>query len=199
MVRFFLPFSLLAQAALCLSLMETECFRARSALPVLFHCQDLVDAIDHLARMPGENEVKAWGRRVPSTGPYTEHLPKVYYIQGQTLYTTCAVKVDVDRLDYFAVDSFRQSDVARSSGKVVDRCLLSQGMIGLDYPSVEGHVYVTIVRIDAPAVLEFSRIHHVQNISLPNSTSVLRIASGDAVINGGGVGHNGTSRKIDSK
>ena len=185
MVPSFLSQFLLVLATLCPRCLGTECFHARSALPILWHCQDLVNAIAGLARRPGENHLKEWGRRLPTT-EQTQSLPKFYYIVGAVLPTTCAVKVDVDRTDSFAVDPFRQSDVAAASERVVGRCLLRQRLIGLDYPSEAGHVYAMIIRTDAPAQMKLSPTHSIQNISLPNLGGILRIVTGDIVIRKGG-------------
>lgn len=72
--------------------MSTECLHARSALPIVHHCQDLTDAIAYLSRLPNENNLRAWGRHLP-TGPDTEKVPKVYWIVGRGP-TTCAVHVE---------------------------------------------------------------------------------------------------------
>lgn len=72
--------------------LSTECFHARSALPIIRECQELTDAIAYLSRLPNENNVKAWGRHLP-TGPDTEKVPKVYWIVGRGP-RTCAVHVE---------------------------------------------------------------------------------------------------------
>lgn len=165
-------------ALLLLFSQAIECFRALTALPVLYHCQDLIDAIVYLARQPGEDDVKAWGRRLPST-LYTQKVPKLYHILGPVIQTTCAVKVDVDRDDFLASDDFRQSDVARSAGMVVSGCLRARRLVGLDYPGEGGHVYAMIIRADGPWGLETAGGYEVRNVSLPNTNNVLRIVEGN--------------------
>ncbi|KAL8817958.1 MAG: hypothetical protein Q9191_008043 [Dirinaria sp. TL-2023a] len=185
-------------ATFCAQSWGTECFHTRSALPVLFHCRDLTNAIAWLAHQPGENDLKSWGRHLPTTAR-TQSLPKLYYIVGAVLRTTCAVQVDVDQTDALAVDSFRQSDVAVSASNVVDRCLVRQQLLGSDFPGEAAHVYVMILRIDASARLELSRAHDVQDVKLPGSADVLRILTGYHPIYGIGVyrGNNSLSRVDD--
>lgn len=192
MVPFHLCRIFLILATLCMKSLEIECFHARSALPYISHCQDLNNAIAWLARMPGENDVRAWGRHLPTTAE-TQKIPKLYFIDGPAISTTCTVKVDVDRTDSFAVDSFRLSDVAAASARVVDDCLVRQRLIGLDYPSEAGHVYVKIMRTDAPGELKLPRRFDMQNLSLPNSASVLHIVSGDAAMKETGASRSNSS------
>lgn len=162
----------------------TECFHARAALPVSFHCQDLIEAIAYLSRIPGENDVRSWGRRLP-TELHTMKVPKSYWIAGRGP-STCAVHVDVNPANLFAVDSFRQSDVGQSAARVVENCLIRQRLIGLDYPTELKHVYVKVVRSDSPLTLGISGTHHVESILLPDTAGVLHIATGDVVISSGG-------------
>ena len=153
-----------------------ECYRARTAIPLAGHCQALVEAIEYLSGMPGENNVRSWGRHLPTT-PQTMKVPKVYWIGGRGP-DTCAVHVDVRSTDLFAVDSFRQSDVARSATRVVAACLVRQLKLGLDYPTELEHVYVKIVRSDAPFLMRSFGKYSDENVSLPDSGEVLHIATG---------------------
>lgn len=89
--------------------------------------------------------------------------------------------------DTFAVDTFRQSSVGLAAERVVERCLIGQSLIGLDWPSAAEHVYAKIVRTDAPFNLMSLQEFDVQNVSLPNTTSVLQIVMGsvlDIIIGG---------------
>lgn len=199
MIPFLLFQILLILATLCARSLGIECFHARSALPIISHCEDLINALAWLSRLPGENDVRAWGRRLPTTAE-TQNIPKVYFIDDPAISTTCAVEVDVDRTDSFAVDSFRLSDVAAASARVVDECLVRQRLIGLDYPSEAGHVYVKIKRTDAPAELDLHRKFQIQNLSLPNSGSVLQIVSEDIVTKQNGAFRgNGSLGQIDDQ
>lgn len=119
------------------------CIRAPALLPIVSDCTSIVDAITWLSRMQGENTMKAWGRRLPTT-PDTEKVPKVFWISGRGP-STCAVHVDVDAYDLWAVDSFRLSDVALAGEQVVVRCLIPRSKIGLAYPAGrDGHVYAKV-------------------------------------------------------
>ena len=160
--------------------LQTECYHARSALPILLHCEELAEAIDYLSRRPGENDIMAWGRRLPTTR-HTQKLPKVYWISGRGP-STCAIHIDVNPTDYFAVDSFNQSRVASCASRVVQQCLAQQGLLGLDYPTAEEHVYVKVVRSDSPMLLDTLGAHEVENVALPDSMNVLHVASKDVMI-----------------
>lgn len=83
-----------------------ECLPPRGNLPTVRDCRDLTDAIAYLARLPGENNLKTWGRRLPST-PDTQKVPKIYWIVGRGP-TTCAVRT------YFSDSSLPQSPAYRS-------------------------------------------------------------------------------------
>lgn len=151
-----------------------RCTDAKGPLPTIKHCNELTEAIDMLSRLPGENNMRAWGRRLPTTD-LTQNLPKVFWIAGRGP-TTCAVHVDVDEDDYFAVDDFRVRSVGMAAGRVVAQCLVARGKIGLAYPG-QGHVYVRIVRTDTPFELNVVDPSRVQSLALPNSTDTLQIAT----------------------
>lgn len=125
----------LSQAAICTP--------ARGLLPTVGDCKDLIDAIAWLSRMPDENNMKAWSRRLPTTLD-TQKVPKVFWISGRGP-TTCEVRVDVDSYDLFAVDDFRLADVASAGEEVVAQCLSPRRMVGLAYPAgPDGHVHAKV-------------------------------------------------------
>lgn len=152
-----------------------ECLPPRGALPTVKDCRDLTNAILYLASLPGENNMKTWGRRLPST-PDTQKVPKIYWIVGRGP-TTCAVHVDVNADDIFAVDTFRVSTVGMAAERIVDRCLVGEGQIGLEYPGVERYVYAKIVRTDAPLFFDLLGDSDVQSLPLLNGTGVLQSAA----------------------
>ena len=87
--------------------------------------------------------MKAWGRRLPSTLD-TQKVPKVFWISGRGP-TTCAIHVDVDSYDLWAVDDFRLADVASAGEEVVVQCLTAKGKVGLAYPAgADGHVHAKV-------------------------------------------------------
>ena len=119
------------------------CTSARHLLPTISDCKDIAEAVSWLSRMPEENNMKAWGRRLPTT-PDTQKVPKVFWISGRGP-TTCAIHVDVDAYDTFAVDDFRLSDVALAAEDVIDQCLVAKSKIGLAYPAgADGHVHAKV-------------------------------------------------------
>ena len=119
------------------------CYAAPSLLPTVKDCTDLIDAISWLSSLPNENNMKAWGRRLPSTLD-TQKVPKVFWISGRGP-TTCAVHVDTDPSDLWAVDDFRLSDVASAGEEVVAQCLSAKSKIGLAYPAgPDGEVHAKV-------------------------------------------------------
>ena len=87
--------------------------------------------------------MKAWGRNLPTTDT-TQNLPKVFWIAGPGP-TTCAIHVDVDSYNVWAVDNFRLSDVAFAADNVIAQCLIPKGKIGLAYPAgPDGHVHAKV-------------------------------------------------------
>lgn len=125
----------LSQAAICTA--------APGLLPTMSDCNDLIEAIDSLSRLPGENTMRAWGRRLPTTLD-TQKVPKVFWIAGRGP-TTCAIHVDVDAYNPWAVDDFRLADVAAAGQEVVTQCLIGKGKVGLAYPAgIDGHVHAKV-------------------------------------------------------
>ena len=119
------------------------CTSARGLLPTIRDCHDIAEAISLLSRNPSENTMKAWGRRLPTT-PDTEMVPKVFWISGRGP-TTCAIHVDVDAYDPWAVDDFRLSDVASAADEVIAQCLVAKSKLGLAYPAgLDGHVHAKV-------------------------------------------------------
>ena len=120
------------------------CIRPPALLPTISDCTTIVEAIGWLSRMQGENTMRAWGRRLPTT-PDTQKVPKVFWISGRGP-TTCAVHVDVDAYVPWAVDDFRLSDVAAAGEQVLAECLMARSKIGLAYPAgMDGHVYAKVI------------------------------------------------------
>ena len=109
-----------------------ECFSG--SLPNLQDCQVLITALNHLSRMPGQNDPKEYGRTVQSD-LYSEKLPRVYYLSGPEDYN-CAIFVDVGIADYYAIDTFRLSDLARAAHGVFIVCLVNEGQLGMYVYSV---------------------------------------------------------------
>ena len=104
-----------------------ECYSG--SLPNLPDCQILITALNQLSRMPGQNDPKEYGRTMQSD-LYSEKIPKVYYISGPEDYN-CAVFVDVEIADYYAIDTFRLSDLARAANAVFVMCLVNEGKLGM--------------------------------------------------------------------
>ena len=124
-----------SQAAICVA--------ARGLLPTIKDCEDLTTAITYLSRLPGENNVRAWGRRLPTTLE-TQKVPKVFWISGRGP-STCAISVDVDSYDLFAIDDFRLADVASAGDEVIAQCLSAKRKVGLAYPAgPDGHVHARV-------------------------------------------------------
>lgn len=125
--------------------------------------------------------MKAWGRRLPTTFD-TQKVPKVFWISGRGP-TTCAVHVDVDAYDLWAVDDFRLADVASAGEEVVAQCLSPRRMVGLAYPAgPDGLVHAKIVRTDSPFDLESFNQSDVQSFALPGAMEILQVATVDPAL-----------------
>ncbi|CAF9930353.1 hypothetical protein IMSHALPRED_008149 [Imshaugia aleurites] len=154
------------------------CTTAPSLLPTVSDCNDLTGAINWLSSLPGENTMKAWGRRLPTTDD-TQKVPKVFWIAGRGP-TTCAIHVDVDSYDLWAVDDFRLRDVATAAEEVVAQCLVAKSKVGLAYPAgPDGHVHAKVVRTDSPFALESFNQSDVQRFAMPGTVETLQVASVD--------------------
>lgn len=172
-----------------------ECLLPPGALPIVRHCQDLTDAIAYLSRLPEENNLKTWGRRLPSTAN-SQKVPKIYWIVGRGP-TTCAVHVDVNADDTFAVDTFRVKAVGLATERVVSRCLVGQRKIGLEYPSGGQHVYAKVVRTDSPFFLDFLGDANVERVPLLSGRGVLKSATISLTGGRGGAFNHSESLVVD--
>ncbi|CAD6570781.1 MAG: hypothetical protein ASARMPRED_003931 [Alectoria sarmentosa] len=154
------------------------CTSTRGLLPTVRDCNDLIEAISWLSRLPNENNMKAWGRRLPTTLD-TQKVPKVFWISGRGP-TTCAVHVDVDSYDLFAVDDFRLADVASAAEEVVTQCLSAKSKVGLAYPAgPDGYVHAKVVRTDSPFELRSFNQSDVQRFAVPGTTDTLQVVTID--------------------
>ena len=113
-------------------------------LPFPRDCRAIIAGIDWVAAKPHESHPRAWGRRVQTTWD-SEQLPKIFYIEGRNPPNTCAVQVDVDPWDYFAVDTFTLRQLGDASKVIYRECLVSRGKLGEEYPSGERHVWAKLV------------------------------------------------------
>ncbi len=158
-----------------------RCIAPPGALPTLPDCRDLTNAIAYVSHLPGENDLKTWGRLLPET-PDTVNLPRVYWVSGQGP-TTCAVQVDVSADDYLAVDEFRLRSVGVAAEEVVAQCLLRLRQIGISYPRPSQRVYAKVIRTDNPFLSELRRISTVQSLRIPNTTNLLQSVSVSSSVN----------------
>ncbi|KAI4154437.1 MAG: hypothetical protein L6R39_001378 [Caloplaca ligustica] len=127
-----------------------RCFRPPDALPARRDCRAIIAGIDWVSTRPSENYPRAWGRHLHTTST-TENLPKLFQIEGRRPPNLCAVEVDVDPLDIYAIDTFRLTDLTAASRKVYWECLMGKAMIGLEYPSPEEgekKVWAKLVRLN---------------------------------------------------
>ena len=104
-----------------------ECYTG--SLPNLQHCGVLIAALSGLSRLPGKNDPKEYGRTMHSDR-YSEKIPRLYYLGGPEEYN-CAIFVDVEITDFYAVDTFRLADLARAANAIYILCLVNQGKLGL--------------------------------------------------------------------
>lgn len=58
------------------------------------------------------------------------------------------MEVDVDPLDFYAIDDFRLTELATAAARVYAVCLMGRAMIGLEYPGREKKVWAKLVKLD---------------------------------------------------
>ncbi|KAL8989115.1 MAG: hypothetical protein Q9169_008428 [Polycauliona sp. 2 TL-2023] len=124
---------------------------ARTQLPIVDHCQELVYALLYASRLPHKNDPKTWGRGLRSTD-FTEYLPKVYWLPGRGP-RSCAVNLDVDPLHPEAREMFRLSDIATATIRMVNICLIGRREVGRDVLGSGGRVWAKLVRTDGPILV----------------------------------------------
>ncbi|KAL9594200.1 MAG: hypothetical protein Q9219_007162 [cf. Caloplaca sp. 3 TL-2023] len=117
-------------------------------LPLLEHCQALLYALAYASRLPPENSPKTWGRGLPSNPPFTEHLPKLYWLPGRGP-QTCGLTLDVDPLFPDAREVFRLEDVAVAGVRIVNVCLVRRRELGREWLGEGRRVVGKVVRMDA--------------------------------------------------
>ncbi|KAL9002683.1 MAG: hypothetical protein Q9188_004409, partial [Gyalolechia gomerana] len=92
-----------------------RCFPSPSSLlPPYRDCRVIIAGIDWLSTRATERGPRDWGRAV-HTAATTERLPKFFMIQGRQPPNVCAVEVDVDPIDYYAIDTFTLEEVAEAA------------------------------------------------------------------------------------
>ncbi|KAL8747610.1 MAG: hypothetical protein Q9190_000545 [Brigantiaea leucoxantha] len=115
--------------SLTTSAVSYMCYSGHGSLPELEHCFELTEKIRIFARLPGQREVKEWGRLL-KTGRQTENLPKLYWIKAPET-RTCSIELDV-RDDYpDAVEHFKLMFVASFSDVVIIKCLAGMDELGM--------------------------------------------------------------------
>ena len=158
-------------------------------LPRTSDCNDLVSAIDYVASFPSELQPKTWGRVVPDT-PTTQSLPKIYYYDAPgPVHSTCAVEVDVDPEDVWAVEVFTLKRVEVAAGSIVDKCLEDNRLVGLATLGKGGKVQARIMRTDRPM---FRGVGQPLRGVRGGRLWVVEGEKARRLVRGGGVARNGT-------
>ena len=113
----------------CILSRRLVCFSPAGALPNPLHCRELIAALTYIARGPEGDRLLSWGRHLPESDE-TQNLPVRYYVQRREP-QTCAVWVDVNHGDLFAIDRFKLSDVISVAQNIIVRCLIAENEIGM--------------------------------------------------------------------
>lgn len=147
-----LPFSLLLTTLLTLDLFLLTngytCLQSTTPLPPFRDCRIIIAGLEWVSAQPLERNPRDWGRAIPSTKT-TEPLPRYFMIQGRKPPNECAVQLDVDPIDYYAVDTFSLAAVAQAARVVYWGCLVGKGMVGLEYPNLnQKRVWAKLIRLD---------------------------------------------------
>lgn len=165
----FIPILLLAMLPCSMSL---NCYDhpIDIPLPQLFHCYELIRAINILARHPDHSKEKIWGRGLPSNAR-TENIPKTYiYAPAGRGPLTCALDLDADPLHPHAREIFRLQAVATAGSRIVDTCLAARSQIGRAPVGPTGSVFAKIARSESPVLLQ---VAGVDSITIPGRGTLL--------------------------
>ena len=139
-------------------------------LPIPAHCRDLADALKYAASLPRGNELKKWGRQLPSAGN-TERVPKVYWLAGRGP-TTCAVELDAVPANPDAVEEFGLKLVAEAANRIVNTCIYGQSRVGNETLGPTKGIVAELRRTDSLR----SRIWHkdgFERVALANGAVLL--------------------------
>lgn len=109
-------------------------------------------------------------------------------IQGRRPPNVCAVEIDVEAVDYYAVETFSLADVVEAVKMVYWGCLIARGMLGKEFPNGEQRrVWAKLVRWDLPVGAgEGKRVSGGGNGSL-------------LVLDGLGFGRDGGGMRVETK
>ena len=96
---------------------------------------------------------KDWGRDLPSTA-FTEKLPKLFWLAGRPIPSTCGIDIDVAPDIPLAVESFDLMAVALAAEKILRICLYGRSQVGNEPLGPTKHVLATMRRINPPGLLD---------------------------------------------
>lgn len=131
-----------------------QCFDpAKDSLPAPAHCQHLSNVLAYAARIPSKNIRKDWGRGLPSSA-FTGKLPKLFWLAGRPIPSTCGINVDVDPVNPLAVEKFDLMAVAVAAEKILRICLYGRSQVGSEPLGLTKHVLATMTRINPPGLLD---------------------------------------------
>ena len=120
----------------------------RGMLPIPAHCRDLAGALTYAASLPRGNDLKRWGRSLPSAGD-TENVPKLYWLAGRGP-TTCAVELDAVPSKPDAVEEFGLKAVAQAAARIVNICVYGQSRVGNETLGPTEGIVAELRRTDSP-------------------------------------------------
>ncbi|KAL8964241.1 MAG: hypothetical protein Q9197_006983, partial [Variospora fuerteventurae] len=107
------------------------CTPPPSVPPPRRDCRAIIAGLRWLSTLPHERGTRSWGRHMASaSGTGSETLPRVFRIEGRRPPNVCAVEVDVDPLDLYAVDVFSLEELMRAAARVYAVCLEGRGLVG---------------------------------------------------------------------
>lgn len=131
-----------------------QCFDPpNDPLPAPAHCQHLSTVLAYAARIPSKNIRKDWGRGLPSTA-FTETLPKLFWLAGRPIPSTCGINIDVAPGTPLAVEKFDLMAVAVAAEKILRICLYGRSQVGSEPLGPTKHVLATMRRINPPGPLD---------------------------------------------
>ena len=142
----------------------------RGMLPIPAHCRDLAGALIYASLLPGGNDLKTWGRFLPSAGN-TEKLPKLYWLAGRGP-TTCALELDAIPANPHAVEEFGLKAVAEATDRILNVCLYGRSQVGNETLGRTKGIVAKLGRTDGPRFRKWPK-GGFERLALANGVELL--------------------------
>ena len=117
-------------------------------LPITVHCRELANAIIYAGNLPEYRAPRSWGRGLQDNETATK-IPKLYWLPGRGP-SSCALQIDVQPPNVFAVEKFTLTDVGVAAAMIINFCLIENRKLGLESLGETKQVDAVMMRADGP-------------------------------------------------